>query len=67
MPLTKSGRKVMASIRKEYGKKKGTSVFYASINAKKKGSKKWHGKKKRKKQTGDRMATLKSVNNQSNG
>ena len=26
----------------EYGSKKGKSVFYASINKKKKGSDKWH-------------------------
>lgn len=46
MPLTKSGKKVLRNMRKEYGAKKGKSVFYASINKKKKGSKKWHGKKK---------------------
>jgi len=33
----------MASMRKQYGKKKGKAVFYASINKKKKGSSKWHG------------------------
>jgi hypothetical protein len=27
---------------KEYGKEKGTSIFYASINEKKAGSEKWH-------------------------
>jgi hypothetical protein len=32
MPLTKKGKKVLRSMRKTYGKKKGTSVFYASIN-----------------------------------
>jgi hypothetical protein len=32
MPLTKSGKKVLASMFKTYGKKKGESVFYASIN-----------------------------------
>ncbi len=42
MPLTKSGEKVMNAMMSEYGAKKGKSVFYASINAKKKGSKKWH-------------------------
>ena len=42
MPLTKSGKKVMRSMTKQYGKKKGKSVFYASINKKKRGSKKWH-------------------------
>ena len=46
MPLTKSGKKVMKSMKKEYGKKKGKSVFYASINKEKKGSAKWHKKRK---------------------
>ena len=35
MPLTSKGRKVMAAMRKQYGKKRGTSVFYASRAAKK--------------------------------
>jgi hypothetical protein len=48
MPLTKSGKKVMKSMKKTYGTKKGKSVFYASMNKKKKGSKKWEGKKKKK-------------------
>lgn len=37
----------MASMRASYGAKKGKSVFYASINAGKAGSSKWHGKKKK--------------------
>ena len=32
MPLTKKGTKVLAAMKKEYGAKKGKSVFYASIN-----------------------------------
>lgn len=32
MPLTKKGKKIMANMKKEYGKKKGTSVFYAARN-----------------------------------
>jgi hypothetical protein len=44
MPLTSSGEKVLSSMTKEYGSKKGKSVFYASINKGKPGSKKWHGK-----------------------
>ena len=44
MPLTKSGEKVMSSMKKQYGEK-GKSVFYASINKGKAGSQKWHGKK----------------------
>jgi len=34
MPLTKKGKKIMRAMRKTYGKKRGTSVFYASANAK---------------------------------
>lgn len=47
MPLTKTGNEVMASMQKQYGAEKGKSVFYASINAGKAGSSKWHGKKKK--------------------
>ena len=32
MPLTPKGKKIMKSMTKEYGKKKGTEVFYASAN-----------------------------------
>lgn len=32
MPLTKKGKKIKRNMDKEYGKKKGDSVFYASIN-----------------------------------
>ena len=46
MPITKSGQEVMASMKKQYGVEKGKQVFYASINDGKKGSSKWHGKKK---------------------
>lgn len=42
MPLTSSGHKVMSSLAKEYGAKKGKSVFYAMINKGVKGSSKWH-------------------------
>lgn len=45
MPLTKKGKKIMSAMEKEYGGKKGKSVFYASINKGKiKGAEK--GKKK---------------------
>ena len=47
MPLTKSGKKVLAQMKKEYGAKKGEEVFYASINARKKGSEKWEGGRKK--------------------
>ena len=32
MPLTKKGRKIKTAMVKQYGKKKGTQVFYASEN-----------------------------------
>lgn len=32
MPLTAKGRKILASMKKEYGGKKGKEVFYASQN-----------------------------------
>jgi hypothetical protein len=32
MPLTKKGKKIMGAMKKEYGPKKGESVFYASAN-----------------------------------
>lgn len=46
MPLTETGQKVLANMKSRYGAKKGASVFYASINAGKAGSEKWHGKVK---------------------
>jgi hypothetical protein len=45
-PLTKSGNKVLKSMKKSYGDEKGKEVFYSSINKNKKGSKKWHRQKK---------------------
>jgi hypothetical protein len=33
MPLTKKGQTILASMKSQYGDKKGESVFYASINA----------------------------------
>ena len=35
MPLTEKGKKIMKSMKKQYGKKKGEQVFYASLNKKK--------------------------------
>lgn len=32
MPLTKKGKKIMNAMKKEYGKKEGEKVFYASKN-----------------------------------
>ena len=32
MPLTEKGKKIKKAMRKQYGKKKGEQVFYASQN-----------------------------------
>ena len=32
MPHTKKGKKIMRAMKKQYGKKKGKRVFYASQN-----------------------------------
>ena len=32
MPLTGKGKKILKHMKKDYGEKKGRSVFYASIN-----------------------------------
>ena len=32
MPLTKKGKKILSSMRKSYGVRKGKQVFYASAN-----------------------------------
>ena len=46
MPLTTKGRTILTALGKEYGPKKGTSVFYAMINAGKiKGAEKMKGKR----------------------
>jgi hypothetical protein len=45
MPLSASGKKILARMQQEYGDKKGKEVFYASINKHKPGSSKWHHKK----------------------
>lgn len=53
MPLNEKGKKIKAAMKKEYGEKKGESVFYASENkgtikgVTKKGAKK-HNKKGKK-------------------
>lgn len=47
MPITKKGKKVLASMKKQYGAKKGKQVFYASANKGK--IKGVHGKSKKKK------------------
>lgn len=49
MPLTAKGQEILTAMIHEYGKEKGTKVFYASANAGKikgvHGAKKKHGKK----------------------
>jgi hypothetical protein len=47
MPLTKSGRKVMSSMKEEYGEEKGERVFYATANKKPSVGRKWHGKREK--------------------
>jgi len=42
MPLTKTGKKVLKAMRKFYGQKKGTQIFYATMN---KYKKHWERKK----------------------
>ena len=45
MSLNKKGKKIMKSMKKQYGKKRGEQVFYASLNKKKlKELKKHNGK-----------------------
>ena len=34
MPLTKAGKEVLKAMQKEYGKKKGEEVFYATMREK---------------------------------
>jgi hypothetical protein len=33
MPLTTKGAAILAAMQKEYGKRKGEQVFYASVNS----------------------------------
>ena len=45
MPLNEKGKKMMSAMKKEYGAKKGESVFYATMKKKKlKGMEKKSGK-----------------------
>lgn len=48
MPLTASGRKVLRKLQRQYGKEKGTRIFYASIRMRKPGTEKWHRKRRQK-------------------
>jgi len=47
MPLTKAGRKVKRAMMKQYGKKRGARIFFASENKGIPGSRKWARKRKR--------------------
>jgi hypothetical protein len=47
MPLTKTGKRVLRQMKKQYGKEKGEDVFYKSINKGVPGSEKWHRKRTR--------------------
>ena len=47
MPLTSKGKKILGSMKKQYGAKKGKQVFYASISKGK--IKGVEGKKRKKK------------------
>jgi hypothetical protein len=61
MPLSKyyggSGEKVMGNMKKQYGKEKGKSVFYATANKKKKHEKS-ESKKEETLETGPSLKTL---------
>ena len=46
MPLTEDGKKVLNTMVRKHGGKKGTLAFYASINKGVPGSDKWHDSKK---------------------
>jgi hypothetical protein len=46
MPATKIGKEVKNNLIKEYGKKKGESVYYASIVKARPGASKWEKVKK---------------------
>ena len=44
MSRTKTGEKVMRTMKKQYGKEKGEDVYHASIVKGKPGTSKWEGK-----------------------
>lgn len=43
MPLTKTGTKVLSSMRDQYGPEKGERVFYATAAKKPAVGRQWHG------------------------
>jgi hypothetical protein len=46
MPLTKSGKKIRRQFELRYGKKKGTVVFYSTMNKNPGKTTKWHNIRK---------------------
>ena len=42
MPITPEGKTVLTNFKKEYGKKKGKSYFYAKMKKDKGATKDWH-------------------------
>ena len=61
MPLTDTGHKILASMKKQYGDKKGKEVFYASINSNKPGTSEWHNYKDKDKRSKLQKARLKEL------
>lgn len=47
MPLTKTGREVLRSMQKQYGKEKGKQVFYAKMNKEDGYTEGWHESRKK--------------------
>lgn len=45
MPLTKTGKKVLAKMKSRYGGEKGKQVFYAKMNKEDGYTDKWHKKR----------------------
>jgi hypothetical protein len=48
MPLSKIGKKVKRAFMKEYGKKRGSSIFFASERKRIPGASKWTKKSRKK-------------------
>jgi hypothetical protein len=48
MPLTKTGKKILKDYKKRYGKKRGKSNFYATINKYPTRTKSWHKMRRKK-------------------
>ena len=61
MPLSETGKQVLANMIKEYGPEKGRDVFYASENKGIKGSQKWTLKDEIKKRSAKRSTKKQAV------